>query len=181
VVDFRARSHLRAESEEGCHPLLYPMHFEAGQLCWPKIGGRKPNAIDVPTTRTDLLVPKGVYVVVRRFSSKEEKKRIVASLVDPNRLPDDVEWIGIENHLNYFHAKGRGLPLILARGLMAYLNWSVVDAYFRHFNGHTQVNATDLRSLPYPSEKILIAVGEQLRADFPTQPQLDALVEAHCL
>lgn len=180
VVDFRSREHLRAEPGNGTHPLLYPSHFESGLLCWPKIGGKKPNGIDVPTTRGDLLIPVGVYVVVRRFSSKEEKKRIVASLVDPKRLPADVQWLGLENHLNYFHATGRGLPVDLAKGLMAYLNWSVVDAYFRHFNGHTQVNATDLRSLPYPSAETLKSIGQQIGDEFPAQPQLDALVEANC-
>jgi adenine-specific DNA-methyltransferase len=180
VVDFRARDHLRSDPGNGGYPLLYPSHFQAGFLCWPKIGGKKPNAIDVPATRADLLIPSGVYVVVRRFSSKEEKKRIVASLLDPTRLPAGGEWIGIENHLNYFHAAGHGLPLSLAKGLMAYLNWSVVDAYFRHFNGHTQVNATDLRSLPFPSAKTLISIGNKFGDDFPAQPQLDALIESHC-
>jgi adenine-specific DNA-methyltransferase len=181
VVDFRVRDHLRLEPGNGSHPLLYPSHFESGLLCWPKIGGKKPNAIDVPVTRTDLLIPAEVYVVVRRFSSKEEKKRIVASVVDPTRLPTGVEWVGIENHLNYFHTAGQGLSLSLAKGLAAYLNWSVVDAYFRHFNGHTQVNATDLRSLPFPTGETLVAIGNELVEVFPAQPQLDALVESHCL
>jgi adenine-specific DNA-methyltransferase len=30
-----------------------------------------------------------------------------------------------------------------------------VDAYFRQFSGHTQVNAADLRRLRYPSEQQL--------------------------
>ena len=181
VVDFRARESLRAERVPGSHPLLYPSHFEAGILRWPKPEGKKPNALEVSVDRSDLLIPAGVYVVVRRFSSKEEKKRIVASLLDPNRLPSDAAWVGIENHLNYFHASGRGIPRTLAKGLVAYLNWSVVDAYFRHFNGHTQVNATDLRSLPYPSVEILRAIGGGIGDDFPAQPQLDALVESHSL
>lgn len=180
IVDFRVRQHLRREAGNGSHPLLYPCHFESGLLCWPKPGGKKPNAIRVPATRADLLIPAGVYVVVRRFSSKEEKKRIIASLVDPSRLPAGVDWIGIENHLNYFHSAGRGLPLTLARGLAAYLNWSVVDDFFRHFNGHTQVNATDLRSLPFPSAETLVTVGKKLSGDFPTQIQLDSLMESHC-
>ncbi len=181
VVDFRVRDHLRPDPGSGSHPLLYPSHFESGLLCWPKIGGKKPNAIDVPSTRADLLIPTGVYVVVRRFSSKEEKKRIVASLLSPARLPAGVEWIGLENHLNYFHAAGHGLSLPLAKGLVGYLNWSVVDAYFRHFNGHTQVNATDLRSLPFPPTETLVALGNAVAEYFPAQPQLDALVESHCL
>jgi len=181
VVDFRAREHLRATFTSGDYPLLYPCHFEDGALAWPKPAGKKPNGLAVPPSRTDLLVPAATYIVVRRFSSKEERKRIVASLVDPSRLPAGTAWLGIENHLNYFHASGCGLPLVIARGLLAYLNWSVVDSYFRHFNGHTQVNATDLRSLPYPAVSTLIKLGEAFgdRPHLPAQTELDALVAAH--
>jgi adenine-specific DNA-methyltransferase len=181
VVDFRAREHLRATFTPGDYPLLYPCHFEDGALVWPKLGGKKPNGIAVPASRTDLLVPAATYLVVRRFSSKEERKRIVASLIDSSCLPAGTAWLGIENHLNYFHASGCGIPLVIARGLLAYLNWSVVDSYFRHFNGHTQVNATDLRSLPYPSVFSLVKLGEAFgaRSTLPAQTELDALVAAH--
>lgn len=182
VVDFRAREHLRLAPEPTSHPLLYPCHFEAGALVWPKLGGKKPNSIAVPTDRADLLVPAATYVVVRRFSAKEERKRIVASLVDPARLPSGSAWLGIENHLNYFHASGQGLDPDLARGLLAYLSWSVVDAYFRHFNGHTQVNATDLRSLPYPPVVTLRTLGKAIASlpALPPQVELDTIVAAHC-
>ena len=182
VVDFRVREHLLADPILGAYPLLYPCHFEAGALVWPKLGGKKPNALAVSAERTDLLIPAATYVVVRRFSSKEERKRIVASLIDPDRLPVRTAWLGVENHLNYFHAAGQGLSPLLARGLLAYLNWSVVDAYFRHFNGHTQVNATDLRSLPFPPAVTLVALGQalQLATALPPQAELDALVADHC-
>ena len=181
VVDFRSREHLRATFTPGDYPLLYPCHFADGALAWPKLGGKKPNGLAVPPSRTDLLVPAAIYIVVRRFSSKEERKRIVASLIDPSRLPSGTAWLGIENHLNYFHTSGCGLPPAIARGLLAYLNWSVVDAYFRHFNGHTQVNATDLRSLPFPGVSTLIKLGEALgdRSHLPAQTELDALVASH--
>lgn len=39
---------------------------------------------------------------------------------------------------------------------MAYLNTQTVDDWFRQFNGHTQVNATDVRSLVYPDRDALI-------------------------
>lgn len=180
VVDFRAREHLRADAAPGDFPLLYPCHFEDGLLAWPKPGGKKSNGLSVTPDRTDLLIPNGHYVVVRRFSSKEERKRIVASLIDPARLPSSTAWLGLENHLNYFHAHGQSLPQALAKGLAAYLNWSVVDDYFRHFNGHTQVNATDLRSLPYPTAATLTTLGEALGDTFPAQPELDSLVASHC-
>ena len=64
----------------------------------------------------------------RRFSAKEERRRVVAAIHDPARLPSSP--VGFENHLNYYHRDGRGLTLELARGLAAFLNSTLVDAYF---------------------------------------------------
>ena len=98
------------------------------------------------------------YVLVKRFSAKEEPKRVVATVHDPERLPGSA--VGFENHLNYYHRNGAGLEPGLARGLAAFLNSGLVDAFFRQFSGHTQVNATDLRALPYPSLTQLEVLGE---------------------
>ena len=40
-----------------------------------------------------------------------------------------------------------------------FLNTSAVDESFRRFNGHTQVNATDLKLMKYPSREALIQLG----------------------
>jgi hypothetical protein len=147
VVDFRLREHLLQQPQIGSAPLLYAAHFSGG-FAWPR-DGRKPNAIAMNPCTQSWLMPNGCYVVTRRFSSKEEKRRIVAHVLPANALSAD--WIGFENHLNVFHCNRRGLPERLARGLCAYLNSQAVDDYFRTFSGHTQVNATDLRRLNYPS------------------------------
>ncbi len=84
--------------------------------------------------------------------------------------------IAFENHLNYFHRNGAGLPPDLARGLSAFLNSSLIDSYFRQFNGHTQVNATDLRSFRYPAENQLAALGQKIGDSLPEQDELDRLV-----
>jgi adenine-specific DNA-methyltransferase len=94
---------------------------------------------------------------VRRFSSKEEKRRIVASVVRPADFNSD--YIGFENHLNVFHVGRSGLSENLAYGLAAFLNSTIVDEHFRCFSGHTQVNATDLRLMKYPSFEVLLSLG----------------------
>ncbi|MGH9533174.1 MAG: N-6 DNA methylase [Terriglobales bacterium] len=158
VVDFRARAFLRRNSEPGTAPLIYPVHFQAGGVSWPK-NTRKPNAIVVAARTQGLLVPNHTYVLVKRFSAKEEKRRLVAVIHSPNQVPGS--QVGFENHLNYFHANEGGLPPLLAAGLAAFLNSSMVDRYFRQFNGHTQVNASDLRSLPYPTKTQLERMGKR--------------------
>jgi len=158
VVDFRLRRHLRHEPTDGTVPLLYPAHFTGRQLEWPKPEGKKPSAIADNDETRRWLYPAGTYCVVRRFSSKEERRRIVASIVDPASL-GTAEAIGFENHLNVFHHGRRGLPEDLAHGLAAYLNTPAVDEAFRQFNGHTQVNATDLKQMRYPSSHVLVSLG----------------------
>lgn len=154
VVDFRTKENLRKEAADDAVPLIYPQHFDHGLISWPIPEFRKHNALADCAETAKLITPAGVYVLTKRFSAKEEKRRLVASIYEGGRA-------GFENHLNYFHENGRGLPLDLARGLSAFLNSESVDQYFRIFSGHTQVNATDLRNLHYPSREQLIAIGRK--------------------
>jgi adenine-specific DNA-methyltransferase len=176
VVDFRAREFLRKEPGPRTVPLIYPAHFERGFVSWPKPGGRKPNALADVAATADLMVANGTYVLTKRFTSKEERRRVVAAVYDPGRLPG-ADRVGFENHVNYFHAQGKGLPKIVARGLAAFLNSSLVDTFFRQFNGHTQVNAADLRGLHYPSPADLKAMGRRVGRSFPDQEGVDGIVE----
>jgi len=177
VVDFRLKNALRKEPEPGTVPLLYPCHFNGGTIHWPKVEARKPNAIlDNDDTR-QWLVPSGVYLLTKRFTSKEERRRLVACLFDPNKVK--AKWVGFENHLNYFHASGRGLERTLAVGLCAFLNSTVVDQYFRRFSGHTQVNATDLRTLTYPDRDTLQSMGRAVQTLDLSQDEIDQLVTKH--
>jgi adenine-specific DNA-methyltransferase len=179
VVDFRLRESIRQQPDKGTVPLLYPCHFNGGTVHWPKPNSRKPNAIlDTPETRR-WLVKSGVYLLIKRFTSKEERRRLVACLLDSRDTDADAHWLGIENHLNYFHENGHGLEKNLASGLFAFLNSTLADRYFRRFSGHTQVNATDLRKLPYPDRTTLQAMGAEMKQLNLTQEGIDELVEKH--
>jgi len=179
VVDFRARKHLRQSPEQGTVPLIYPCHFLDGFIQWPVESGKKPNAIALSSETSDLLVEAGFYVLTKRFSSKEQPRRVMAAIYDPIRI--DARYVGFENHLNYFHKEGDGLPADLTKGLAVYLNSTIVDQYFRLFSGHTQVNATDLRKLPYPTHEQLVRLGAHLNERMPDQETIDAIIEKECL
>lgn len=177
VVDFRLKEHLRDMPESGSVPLLYPAHFTGKGVTWPIAGMKKPNAIRHNAATEKWLYPNGFYCVVRRFSSKEEKRRIVASVVEPDVFAETA-MLGFENHLNLFHENKRGLSKALAHGLAVFLNTTAVDENFRRFNGHTQVNATDLRLMKYPSRKALNQLGEwAIAQDELTQAIIDAKLE----
>jgi adenine-specific DNA-methyltransferase len=174
VVDFRARRWLRAEPSSQTVPLIYPTHFENGLVRWPKANYKKPNAILYSGESAALMVPAGVYVLVRRFSAKEERRRLVAAIFDPEYVPCKV--VGFENHVNYFHERGAPLERTLAWGLSVFLNCTPLDTYFRQFNGHTQVNATDLRFLRYPTRDALFELGRRAGGVLPAQDVIDSLV-----
>lgn len=179
VVDFRAKEYLRDRPDKTTVPLIYPLNLFNSRIEHPRYK-KKPQALVHTAATADLLVPNDHYVLCKRFSSKEEKRRVVAVVYDASQM--DCQWVGFENHLNYFHANGRGLDMVLAWGLAAYLNSSLVDAYFRLFNGHTQVNATDLRSLTYPTAAQLMTLGARISDEKPlSQQDIDALIESELL
>lgn len=178
IVDFRLKNHLRANPEKNASPLIYPAHFTNGQVEWPK-NIKKPNAIMRNSETEKWFFQNGFYCVVRRFSSKEEKRRIVACLVDPSKFQGE-QYIGFENHLNVFHIEKHGMPEELAKGLVLYLNTSIVDKYFRQFSGHTQVNAADLKLIKYPSRDALIELGKYYNKVAYDQNMIDEIVRKVC-
>ncbi len=178
VVDFRAREYLLADHADGSVPLIYPGNLKDGRVDWPR-PIRKPQALAVNDATTRLLLPNERFVLVKRFSSKEERRRIVAAIYDPHQLR--LNAVAFENHLNVFHTNGHGLERHVATGLCLWLNSSVVDRFFRTFSGHTQVNAMDLRSMRYPSLNQLQRLGSAALQTWPTQQGIDDLVRHHVL
>lgn len=172
VVSFRLKEDLRNDLTNGSVPLLFPQHLNSG-IHWP-LNGKKPNAIQVTkSSKPWLWVNEGYYLITKRFSSKEEKRRIVATLYDSS-LPGDL--IGFENKTNVFHISKRGMDADLARGLNVFLNCTLLDKYYRQFGGHTQVNATDLRSIHYPSADILRKIGREVGNEFLSQDNIDQVI-----
>ena len=177
VVDFRVRDHWLDDPNPGAAPLLYAHHFSGGQLAWPR-KTKKPNAIWINDATLRWLFPKGWYIVTRRFSSKEERRRVVAYCVDPGDLSYD--HYGFENHLNVIHARKSGIDPTVAKGLTAFLNSTALDLQFRSFSGHTQVNATDLRNMKFPAREFLETLGGWADGvGTPGQTEIDSFLDLH--
>lgn len=83
VVDFRSRHALSAVEQPDAVPLVYPGNLRDGSVLWPR-EIRKPQWFR-PSDDKDrgMLLPEGWYAVVKRFSAKEERRRIVASVWSP--------------------------------------------------------------------------------------------------
>jgi adenine-specific DNA-methyltransferase len=173
VVDFRLKQWWSQDPQPSAVPCIYPHHFTKEGFEWPK-AHKKPNALLRSPEVDKWLMREGVYVIVRRFSAKEERRRVVAYIVTPEDTKSSL--VGFENHWNVFHIRKGGLPLDIAKGLVVFLNTTAVDRYFRVFSGHTQVNATDLRNMKYPNLDRLRALGVGYRHDL-RQQEIDRLLD----
>ena len=175
IVDFRMKDSLLTGYVVDSAPLIYPAHAKK-ILEWP-VKNNKPNAIKIiKNTSNYLWRSMGNFIVVHRFSSKEEKRRIKATVINTEELPGN--YIGFDNKLNVFHIEKHGFDAPLAGGLFVYLNSTLVDKYFRQFSGHTQVNANDLRLLVYPSEDTLRRIGSSLESYNLTQDEIDSIMDS---
>ncbi|MEW1615833.1 MULTISPECIES: class I SAM-dependent methyltransferase [unclassified Streptomyces] len=169
VVDFRSREMLHHEHIRGAVPMINATHIRGGVTQHP-IGAKKPEWFHAePADAAKLLVPGGDYVLIKRFSAKEERRRVVSAVW---RSEGEVAF---DNKLNYIHQDGHGLAAEVADGLSVFLNSTQLDSYFRVFSGHTQVNATDLRQMRFPSLDQLRELAAVTSRD---QLEIDAAVEA---
>ena len=176
VVDFRTRENLSQNYIDGSVPLIFPQHLQKCSIEWPINNGKKPNALLNNKNTASLMVKNGTYVLTRRLTAKEEKRRVVASIYTANIA--DVDVVGFDNKTNYFHALGEPLDDALAKGLWVFLNSTLVDKYFRQMNGNTQVNATDLRTLRYPTRSQLVSMGDMVDFEDFKQINIDKIVES---
>lgn len=174
VVDFRIRGELRFSDEENAVPLIRPFNISDGTMCFPEYNKKHCNFIMAGQKSQKLLVNNGNYVLVKRFTTTEQEKRITAAIWTSDKHPSDT--VGFENRVNYFHSNGSGLNLSVAKGLWAFLNSTFVDAYFRQFNGNTQVNASDLRYIKYPSRRHLGMLGRYVKSQM-SQNEIDDVVD----
>ena len=178
VVPFRAVPLLSAS---GCvpnshAPLLWMQHVQAMQTRWPLAKTSKNQYIAVNAAATPLLVPNKNYVLLRRFSSKEQKRRLIAAPCLYSAL--NTPFLGLENHLNYIYRSNGELGEEETIGLAALLNSRLLDTYFRIFNGSTQVSATELRAMPLPPLETITTIGNRLSTCAWTLEGVDAVVES---
>lgn len=164
VVHFRATEFLNEDYQfdgQKKVPLLWMNHLKNYRIKFPNSSLKKPQTISVKPSSVKLLLKNNNYVLVKRFSSKEQKKRISAAIY--SRDDFNVDYIGIENHLNYIWKPFGELSTIESLGIMAILNSSIIDKFFRIINGNTQVNATEINNLPFPTHENILEIGKQIK------------------
>lgn len=160
VVAFRARPFLCAAMNGHTVPLLSAHNVRAFETIWPLVKGTKPTAFLEARESESLLLPALNYVLLRRFTAKEERRRLVASCF--LRRDAAKPRVALENHLNYVCHTERELSEEECLGLSALFNSALLDRYFRAISGNTQVNATELRAMPLPPLSAIARIGTKL-------------------
>jgi len=155
VVTFRNKELLSTtyqslfdEKKEYC-PLLWMHNFKNDDLLFP-LDHKKEQYIELSDRSKALLISTENYLLIKRFSSKEQHRRINIGYLYKKDLSSS--YVGLENHLNYLYRRDRELTTQEMKKLGSFLISAEVDQYFRVLNGNTQVNAADILNLPVPPE-----------------------------
>lgn len=165
VVSFRATKYISEKTDyDGLStaPLIWMNHLKDFKIEFPIKKLKKPQTINISSESLKLLLKNRNYVLVKRFTSKEQKKRVTAYFYKAKLL--NTTYIGFENHLNYIWKPTGELSEKEAWGIIAILNSSLIDRYFRIINGNTQVNASEINTLPFPEYNKVINIGEMVLA-----------------
>ena len=178
VVPFRSRPILANDGNvPATHaPLLWMQSVAAMQVRWPSYARNKTEYIEVSANSMPLLLPDKNYVVMRRFSSKEQHRRLTAAPLLRGLLKSP--YIGLENHLNYVYRPVGSLSEEEAYGLAALFNSALLDTFFRVSNGNTQVSATELRAMPLPPLEAIKEIGRRAMLACDPASNLDDIVAA---
>jgi adenine-specific DNA-methyltransferase len=174
VVLFRAAAFLKQEPcGPDVAPLLLPHNIKPFETIWPLQKSSKPIAFQKSSASYRLLLPTKNYVLIKRFSAKEERRRLTAGCFLVAK--QSYSFVALENHLNYIYHESRDLSENEVFGIAAILNSVLFDRYFRLLSGSTQVNATELRMMKFPSLDTLEVLGDRVRNKWPLDE--DALEE----
>lgn len=177
VVPFRATQFLsHSEVDASTVPLLWMQNVRPMRAAWPLNGEKKAQQIRLTSESAKLLVKDATYILLRRFSAKEEPRRLVAAPLFRGWLKADM--VGLENHLNYIHGISRTIDAELAYGLSALFNSTLLDRYFRISNGNTQVSATELRAMPLPAEECIRSIGEAVQSQIDSETDILGLINS---
>ncbi len=168
IVDFRTQEVLRDTMEEGAFPLLYSQHIKDGRVTWPL--GKDGEVIK--TDRISFLQENSDFLLVKRFTAKEEKRRLQCGIYLKQRY-NQFAYISTQNKVNFVKCDS---PCI-TYGLYVLLNSTLYDRYYRILNGSTQVNSTEVNMIPMPEREVIEAMGRELMHQELTEANCNKIID----
>lgn len=162
IVAFRCTDFLKMQGSinDTYIPLIWMHNIKEMEFAYPLQKGNKPSIIVYSNESRKVMLRNKNYVLIRRFSSKDDKKRLVSCPYFSSYFNTDM--IGIENHVNYIHRPDGNLSDYEIVGISALYNSNLFDTYFRTFNGNTQVGANELKQIKLPPIKDIVSIGRKI-------------------
>lgn len=157
TVDFRNRDLLRDEKEEGTIPLFYSQHIKQGEVQFPI---QKDNEY-ILTDQKGLMQDNRNYLFVKRFTAKEESRRLQCGVYLSKRFPKYIK-ISTQNKINFIDGLFTEMSECLVYGLYVLFNSTIYDEYYRILNGSTQVSSTEINSMPVPELDVIQEMGRKI-------------------
>lgn len=177
VVAFRSLEFLVSDidSQLELAPLLWLHNVKEMEFIFPLKKGEKQSYIIHSEASRKLLLKNKNFILIRRFSSKDDKSRLVCAPYFASG--SSFEWLGIENHLNYIYRPNGELSDDEVWGISALFSSSLFDTYFRTFNGNTQVGASELKQIKMPPHHRIIEIGQAIKKiDNPRRIDIDTII-----
>lgn len=168
IVDFRTREVLRDAPSDDTFPLFYSQHIRNGRVEWPV--GKEDEYIS--TDRAGFLQENTNYLLVKRFTAKEERRRLQCGIYLQSDHPEYAH-ISTQNKVNFIKCETPEL----AYGLYVLMNSTIYDTYYRILNGSTQVNSTEINNMPVPDAATITAMGRQLMGQELTEHNCNTIIE----
>ncbi len=156
TVDFRNKDVLKDEESHDTVPMFAAHHLKDGKVHFPI--GREGEFI--LNERPGLLQSNENYLFVKRFTSKEEHRRLQCAVYIARKYSKYKE-ISTQNKLNFICGQ-RSLSECVVYGLYVLFNSTLYDRYYRILNGSTQVNSTEINSVPVPPMSTIESMGKML-------------------
>jgi adenine-specific DNA-methyltransferase len=176
TVDFRNRDILRNEEEEGAIPLFYSQHIKHGKVQFPI----NKESEYVVTDKKGLVQDNKNYLFVKRFTAKEESRRLQCGVYLAKNYPQ-YKKISTQNKINFIDGVLTEMSECLVYGLYVIFNSTLYDEYYRILNGSTQVNSTEINAMPIPDLECVQEMGRRLikSRDF-SENNCDFILEGYC-
>lgn len=156
TIDFRNREALRNAAGADTVPLFYSQHIQDGKVVFP--AGMEHEYL--ASGKTSLLQQNTNYLFVKRFTAKEERRRLQCGVYLARKHPE-YKKISTQNKLNFICGTGE-LSECTVYGLYVLFNSSLYDCFYRILNGSTQVNSTEINTIPVPAMDTIETMGKEL-------------------
>lgn len=163
VVYFRNLKYLRKNKIKNYIPFIWLNNVNDMSLDWPNKKLGKSQYFKSTNNSHSVLVDNKNYVLVRRFSAKGDKKRLISCPLYKDNTIFSAPKIAIENKLNYIYKiNSDDLTKNEVVGISALLSSSFYNRYFSILSGNTNVSVTELNQITFPKLVIISKIGAKL-------------------